>query len=366
MRKTRCGLASLHVWVLLGTGACQEAAESGNETVWEIDAIPLVDIHDEEVTGEPVVLHASGATILSSGVIAVADEYAQAIRFFDAGGKLIRSVGRQGTGPGEFRDIRWLGQCARDSLFVYEYTRAMVTVLDSGGGVVRGFRFDNRPLVLSCSRSGRMVLLGPSERYEEPAADPPQVPGPLWVIGNDGEGLERIGDVPIWQNRPVGRYTSIATADDRLYIGTAESTWVDVLRLSDRMRTSFRVADSVRVPGQHNFEASITRLTSMMPNPVVREHFRGLYRELPLPRRGPAYTGIIADALGLLWVNRSLPGDAGTELVAFDSSGRRIAAVALPESVLVWEIGEEYVLGAHYDASGLQHIVKYRLRRGGN
>lgn len=347
--------------VALGCDVIESPERAGQ--IWHTDDVPIIDIHDGNGAGEPAVLHGRGGTILSSGVIVVADEYAPALRFFDSKGNLVRTTGRKGDGPGEFRDIRWIGQCSRDSLFVYEYTRSVMTVFDSTGRPARDFRLAERPMVLSCSKSGRIVLLGPSVRYEEPAADPPQVPGPLSVVSANGQDPHVIDTFPIWQNRPLGRISSIAASDDRIYVATAESAFVEVLRLADEVRTSFRVADSTREAFEHHKEAAIVRLTSGLPNPIVREHFTRLYETLPLPERAPPYSGIILDPIGMLWVNTSLPGDPTTELVAYDSAGGRVGGLVLPGSVLVWEVGSDYVLGSYYDDMGSQHIVQYMFER---
>ncbi|HEX7123068.1 MAG TPA: hypothetical protein VF178_11905 [Gemmatimonadaceae bacterium] len=69
---------------------------------------------------------------------------------------------------------------------------------------------------------------------------------------------------------------------------------------------------------------------------------------------------MFTDAEGLLWVDRSFPGDTRTRLHVVGRDGAVIAEVELPRRVRMFEIGSDYIIGA-YEAE--PHVVVYRLRR---
>lgn len=133
---------------------------------WRLDVAPAVDISGVTPGGELAFNHAADATRLSNGLIAVADRYANAVRFFDPAGRPLRTVGRDGEGPGEFRFPWWIAQCAADTLFVWDVALHRMTVIDSAGRVVRQFRVPASAAFLSCSRNGMVIGLS------EPAMQP--------------------------------------------------------------------------------------------------------------------------------------------------------------------------------------------------
>ncbi len=102
---------------------------------WAVDSTPVVDIPGVTADDRLNFEYPTGATRLSDGGLVVSDWWAGMLRFFDGSGILERSVGREGEGPGEFRSITWLDQCAPDSLFAWDPTLDRVTVLDADGRV---------------------------------------------------------------------------------------------------------------------------------------------------------------------------------------------------------------------------------------
>jgi hypothetical protein len=71
---------------------------------WTLDTKPRLQIGgaDDGPTGFAVI---KGVAHLSDGSIAVANQRPSEIRIFDASGRFVRSLGRNGTGPGEFNRV---------------------------------------------------------------------------------------------------------------------------------------------------------------------------------------------------------------------------------------------------------------------
>jgi hypothetical protein len=70
---------------------------------------------------------------LEDGRIAVLNGGTQEIRFYDATGTYLRSVGGEGEGPGEFESPRDLRRTSDGALRVFDNGRMLVTRFDAQG-----------------------------------------------------------------------------------------------------------------------------------------------------------------------------------------------------------------------------------------
>lgn len=84
---------------------------------------------------------------------------------------------------------------------------------------------------------------------------------------------------------------------------------------------------------------------------------------IPVADQLPPYTAVLTDIEGMLWIVLSVSGDARTHLRALRDDGKVLGDVQIPKSLVVLEVGSEYVLGLRNGEDGEQHILLYRLNR---
>src|SRR5690606_23536502 len=77
------------------------------------------------------------AVRLGDGRVLVANTGSGEVRFFGADGTLLRTVGREGEGPGEFRALSRLYVLPGDSLLATDVSLDRLTVFDAQGAVAR-------------------------------------------------------------------------------------------------------------------------------------------------------------------------------------------------------------------------------------
>lgn len=329
-----------------------------------VDSVPFIDIFDSTTTGEGAVFqYPRWATRRPNGGVVVADQYAARLLFFDEAGALVRSVGRRGEGPGEFGNVMWVDHCGTDSLFAWDATRRSVIVTDTVGRFVREFRPEGTPYELTCSPSQWFGVIGLPREYLAPSADGARAEAPLSVVDRIGRVRQIFADVPIGENRALGKLTRIAAGEDYLYVGTADSAWVDVYDLEGEKLRSIPIGEPRRSPTRANFERAVEDMVSLTPSERGQALQRPVYRALPMPAFLPPYHELLVDPEGMLWAVVSAPGDSTTDLRAVNSAGDLMFSVSLPTSLRLFEVGHDYILGRYMDNALRHHIVAYRIQR---
>ena len=86
--------------------------------------------------GDAEFLYVQGITRTAKGEIVVGNLGSREIQVFGPNGAMLRKFGRTGQGPGEFRNMAWLGRTA-DSIYIYDSSQSRVSVFSVSGGFVR-------------------------------------------------------------------------------------------------------------------------------------------------------------------------------------------------------------------------------------
>jgi hypothetical protein len=357
----------LALLVLAGCASDRNAAAEGTGSAWAVDSVPRLVLRDTALEAEPTLLRPSGATVLSSGVIVVADDWASAVRYFDASGALLRTVGGPGEGPGE-GSPGWLGQCARDSVFVWD---AQMSIRDSTGALVRELQPAGRPVLFECNARGRFVVVGfptnslPSLTAMRQNPDHRDTAS-VWVgaAGPDSSGA--IGMLPIYENRIGGRRIQLAIGSERIFVGTGDSTFVHVYDTAGRTLGGFRLDLEPRPMSELHVRRALEEATAIFQDQDYRDEMHEMLPRMmpPPPEFLAPYFGFAVDPHDLLWIQLSAPGDGETRLRAVTETGAHVTDIRLPVEMTLWEVGDDYLLGTAPNADGVYGVVMYGLQRG--
>jgi hypothetical protein len=358
-------------------------AARAQDRSWSIGAEPVLRLGD--ATSDKAVLFGAGlvgATRLPNGNILVADRGEFSLKVFDTTGKLVKSLGRKGSGPGEMTFVAKLWRCG-DEIIAYDIENGYRnTVFSPDLKLKRSFRFHSPtegggvPYASSCNAAGRFVHHG-WESHKAMKAGVFRTPVPIWTSGADstgkvvGEmlGSERWGQVVDGQFRgtrplPLGKEPVIAMGDDRFYTGTADTYTITMHAMDGRVLGTFGKPAGQLATTRADIDLAI-EMEAAGRGDDVRARVRAAYEKMDLPRTVPAYRAMRVDAVGDVWV-QDYPRSKSSMATwtVFTREGRQLTEVRLPTALTVFEIGKDYVLGRYVDPEeDIPEIRMYRLRR---
>ena len=124
-----------------------------------------------------------------------------------------------------------------------------------------------------------------------------------------------------------------------------------------------------RIPTRADLEFDVERELSSevddIPDEMLEERRKWLPSQ-PLAETFPAFSSIMGDAAGHLWVREyDFPGEKRPAPLwtVFDPEGRVLGFVETPSPLTIFEIGEDYLLGRLEDDLGVERIQVWPLER---
>lgn len=304
----------------------------------------------------------------NGGKLWVLDGQAQLIRVFDADGRLVRTVGRRGSGPGEFRQAVRIERGPDGHLWVTDPGNARLTVLDTTGTFVRAvnvplgcfslpwpgrFGVDGRYMTLGGANCESLLRFDTSFQVGDTLPVPSDQREPEYFVHEAPSGRIR-AEVPfhgslVWRLSKRGTVWALLTGDYLLSeLGASGNTVRTVTHEFIRASVSDADREFARRELQW-FESQGGRIDWSR-----------------LPRRRPPIIGFFVADDGALWVERwPRPDSIGRVFDVLDDKGEFRSRVILPFALArvptdpIVRDGLLYAVTA--DSSGREFVVRSRL-----
>jgi len=103
-----------------------------------------LSIGEEDDEGNIVLFRPTGFIVDQNETIYITDSQDQVIKVFDTNGKCIRTIGRKGEGPGEFRSIGYQIFLPDGRLLVIDFSARRTSIFESSGEFLESHQWFNR------------------------------------------------------------------------------------------------------------------------------------------------------------------------------------------------------------------------------
>ena len=351
----------------------------GDAGGWSIEPDPLVDLSLSGSGTSHEFFRVRDFRQRPDGSLVVADRGSQEVRLYSSSGEFQGSVGGAGDGPGEFRNL-WQVEPAAEDILVLDQ-RGRITVfapdlrptrtfdvaarafdlhdLSDGTVVVEVFSFTETPPGTQVIRSPRALL-----RYELAGARIDS----LGEIAGGEEVARIIDDRPISGSPLFAGEGHVAASHDGILHGSADLMEVRELSVTGDVVRILRIPDyplsltdeEVTAEREAQFDVELP------PGVAFPPFMRQFIEELPTPAARPAYSDILVDPSGAIWLElyrgRS-EQDRPQAWLLLDADGTWLGTVDVPDDFAVMDITMDAVLGVWRDELGVEHPQVLKLIR---
>jgi hypothetical protein len=334
----------------------------------------------------------------SDGAVYTLHPMESTIRVHDSAGRFLRNIGRPGEGPGEFKNVGEMGW-VHDSLWVLDFGTYRLTYFDAGGRLLRSV-----PVPIDL---GRMPDVRPPRPTGLFADGSIRAAPPAWSrlvasgeireavilrMTSDGAAGDTVATYPLTNgtleialpNDPRARamYGSQPFADGELVkVFPGELAFVRLARRAPPDGPAMARLTKITFAGDTVFAISVPGARLPIPEATVdsiveeRAHsaqeflsdvpagrLQEIVRErLYNPGRYPLFEDLVAGSDGSVWLGRPAPGAAERTWVVVRPDGSIEGEVALPPRLrLMWaRLGR--VWGMELDWLDVPYIVSYTV-----
>jgi hypothetical protein len=150
--------------------------------------------------------------------------------------------------------------------------------------------------------------------------------------------------------------------EDRIYTGDGTTWEVRILTSTGELEAILRRSGEARPVTVEAIRAFEAQMLEPVRTDEQRVGLQQLFREWSYPETQPVYDRLLVDRSDNVWLRHfQMPMTDSTAWTVFDASGTWQGEVALPSSLAVEEIGDDYLLGIRTDELGIESVELYAL-----
>ena len=331
----------------------------------------------------------SAARRLSDGHVVIVDAGARELRWFDSTGRHVRTVGRRGSGPGEFGFIGRVVRSPGDTLLIHDGSNRRLTVVAPDGEIAHAVStaalrhlVDNRSIDFSgVLADGRHLGTTVMRRTERPGKGLFVDSTVVWIVDREMATADSIA--VLYRNQSIVREVhemgtgfelstdeiqfsprgSITVSRDGFHYASGRTQEIETRAPDGRVTRIIRL-DRRRRPVTDSLTDAYRRKILEGTSESRRPATERLLREMLFADSLPAFSGILVDRADRIWA-REWSDDVRqpSRWLVFDPDGRLIGEVSMHAGCAPLEIGEDYVLCLVRDDLDVERVELRRLVR---
>jgi hypothetical protein len=348
--------------------------------VWSLDYQRAIELGDADSHGS-----VTGAWALPNRTYAVSDAANYSLSIYDFSGALIRTVGRAGQGPGEFKGME-SGFVLNEQIWIFDRVLKRFTVWALDGSentvvslpVVDGTLSVRDPVGVDAK--GDIILWAAAAipatggrsrwwtRYVKWSY--PENSATAFVTAPGGEDYtQQHGKAGTFNARPLfARSTAAVVRDNELILLDNES---DQYRVYDYTGTLLRTVN-LGLPRREISSADVSAvrkaLLSAQSKGPLRKPYEQALREMPVPSVFP-YAGswrvrrgkfVLRDTEQNIWIRRyTTQSDREAEWIIVDRNDNKVGSVLLPANAEPMQVDRNRIVTILHDEDGGQRLYVY-------
>lgn len=371
-------------------GRTRLTGEDRGGVTWAIGTAPALRIGADSSVGVVDFGRVAGALRLSDGSVVVADLDPPGILVFDATGRHRRTVGRAGSGPGEFRYPAVLRPMPEGGFLAVDTELRRVTFFSEEAELVTTRRWPLQvaeAVLFPVGAISTERFIGTLTASRRPERLGERVRAPVTVVlGQFGaEAFQPVVRVPgdeiiggVYREHGVattaayplefGDRTLVAASSELIYVGQRRRPRIDVFDTTGRKLRTISWAAARDPVTEADRQARIAQESAAAagvqasPDPGQTWSATEHLRTVRLPAVAPAFTALMPAVDGDLWVEIDpRPWAPARQYLVFDAAGRLIARASLPRALEPFQVGRDFVLGRWRESGGPDEVRLYSL-----
>ena len=312
--------------------------------------------------------------------IYVSDYRSNNIKMFKSSGKFVKTLGREGQGPGEFQGPYYMS-ISKDRMAVWELRNRRISILKLDGELTKHLQIsinEGRPAKIRPLPNGDFVF-GMEKLYYRDLDKPQEYT--IEIYSPELEPKKTLFSQQIWRNRYIQtpNFTNVpqpfaalvywdVSPDGKIIVGFSESYTIEIYDSGKGKLSSFsHPYEPVKVTEQDK-KQWFAQMTTTGPSGVTQGAPDYIVKNTTFPKHKPPYQHIMADSEGNILVfpyqRENVKNVKGFD--AFDPQGKFISFVQIEGDVIFpyfsWvHFRENCFWFIEQDEEGLYRIVKYKI-----
>jgi len=340
------------------------------------DAEPGLRLGGADEVGPTLFSRITGMRVDGGGNVWVLDGASSEVRIFHPDGTHWKTVGRRGSGPGEFQTPRYLGELADGGIGVWDARLGRYSVISANGDSIRSVNLGAAagfPLTAVSVYPDGGVLAKQATIAPAGELEPGMLIGDtarLLHLNEDGSRHELVAMAPgptwLWTGRsqvplPFTINTPFAVRGQEVLLADGREFRIGGYlagALTERFgvdRPPRRADDAAR--------AAYRRYLEAIPAGPVRDDYMSALADARTPAWLPAYQALVVAGDGSVWAQQYSPNSlAATAWDVFGPDGAWLGEAQLPAGFVVYQVLGDRVAGVWFDADGVEYVQALRLR----
>ncbi len=363
-----------------GVQIVENATPLSELPVWTLSPEPVLDIGVLDGAEEYQLFRVSAATRLTSGDIAILNSGTSEVRIFDADGVHIRTIGREGEGPGEFRSTSALWQLESDgdeALMVWDGQLQRLSTFSLDGDLLFEMNppTEGRFVDILGFMDNRDLLIRQSIRWETLPQSLERTYADYFAL--DLEADFRMRELKRHPDRELilldgvlvgATFSGFPTAlpvPDGYWFGLGEETELQRYGPGGELSAIARWPDMDRAVTNEAVESFLAWSARNIPDPERRAQRERAFENIPVSERFSSHRRLKATKGGSVWIEsyRKPWIDSPRRWFVMNSDGHLVAHVDFTGAVNILEVGSDHILTLERDDLDVEHVRMYHLIR---